>query len=502
MNLSDNLKKIRKEHNLSQEQLAEKLGVSRQSVSKWESGTAYPEMEKMLQLCQLFNLNIDELLNQDVKEVNNTKTAKNNINKFIDDFLDYVTKTINLFCSLTFKEKIKCLFEQLIIIGVISLVLLIIGSIASSIFESIVLFMPDKIYYPIYHLFEAIYLLFCLIFTIVLVCYIFKIRYLDYYVFVKNEKEAIDVEENDKEENDEEIQETKEEIKVIEKPKVVIRDPKHSGYKFISGLLKCLLFFVKFTFACIGLAFCFSMIAFVVVFAISFIFIRTGTLFLGLVLFLLGCILINLVILVLIYNFIISRKSKINKLAIIFISSLISIGLGIGYMTIGISKFEFIDSVDSKYYVLEEVKYNMEKDLFFEDYTNSIEFVESENSDIKIVYGHSLIHNVEFTKVNNGYYITTDYNLHEQSKIIKEVIDNFNDKKLISYEQPKITLYTTKENIDILKSNLDKYYEEQRENRIQEIINDYQNRIDELNNEILVKDNKIFELENNCNWVE
>ena len=58
MNLSDNLKKIRKEHNLSQEQLAEKLGVSRQSVSKWESGTAYPEMEKMLQLCQLFNLNI------------------------------------------------------------------------------------------------------------------------------------------------------------------------------------------------------------------------------------------------------------------------------------------------------------------------------------------------------------------------------------------------------------------------------------------------------------
>ena len=94
MNFSDNLKKIRKEHNLSQEQIAEQLGVSRQSVSKWESGQAYPEMDKMLQLCRLFNLNIDELLNQDIKEVNNTKQAKNNINKFIDDFLDYITKTL------------------------------------------------------------------------------------------------------------------------------------------------------------------------------------------------------------------------------------------------------------------------------------------------------------------------------------------------------------------------------------------------------------------------
>ena len=51
-NLSNNLKKIRKEHHLSQEQLADELGVSRQAISKWESGTAYPEMEKILQICE------------------------------------------------------------------------------------------------------------------------------------------------------------------------------------------------------------------------------------------------------------------------------------------------------------------------------------------------------------------------------------------------------------------------------------------------------------------
>ena len=60
-NFSDNLKKIRKDNNLSQEQLADQLGVSRQSVSKWESSQAYPEMDKVLQICEMFNLNVDEL---------------------------------------------------------------------------------------------------------------------------------------------------------------------------------------------------------------------------------------------------------------------------------------------------------------------------------------------------------------------------------------------------------------------------------------------------------
>ena len=57
---SENLKKIRKEHNLSQEQLADELGVSRQAISKWESAVAYPEMDKIIALCDKFNLNIED----------------------------------------------------------------------------------------------------------------------------------------------------------------------------------------------------------------------------------------------------------------------------------------------------------------------------------------------------------------------------------------------------------------------------------------------------------
>ena len=65
----ENLKKIRKDYNLSQEQLAEEIGVSRQAISKWESSLAYPEMDKILTLCNKFNLNVDDLLHKDISEI-------------------------------------------------------------------------------------------------------------------------------------------------------------------------------------------------------------------------------------------------------------------------------------------------------------------------------------------------------------------------------------------------------------------------------------------------
>ncbi|MCL1918255.1 MAG: helix-turn-helix domain-containing protein [Peptococcaceae bacterium] len=62
MGFSDNLKNIRRERNLSQEQLAELLNVSRQAVSKWEQDGGYPETEKLLQLSQKLDISLDALL--------------------------------------------------------------------------------------------------------------------------------------------------------------------------------------------------------------------------------------------------------------------------------------------------------------------------------------------------------------------------------------------------------------------------------------------------------
>lgn len=66
MAFPENLQYLRARDGLTQEQLAERLGVSRQSVSKWESGTSFPEMDKLLELCDLFSCNLDGLLRGDL----------------------------------------------------------------------------------------------------------------------------------------------------------------------------------------------------------------------------------------------------------------------------------------------------------------------------------------------------------------------------------------------------------------------------------------------------
>lgn len=67
MFLGSNLQYLRRESGgLTQEKLAEQIGVSRQTVSKWESGEAYPELHKLMDLCEIFHCRLDDLLRQDM----------------------------------------------------------------------------------------------------------------------------------------------------------------------------------------------------------------------------------------------------------------------------------------------------------------------------------------------------------------------------------------------------------------------------------------------------
>jgi len=65
---SDNLSSLRKINKMSQEELAEKVGVSRQTLSKWETGEAVPDIEKGKLLADVFDVSVDELLSFDSKE--------------------------------------------------------------------------------------------------------------------------------------------------------------------------------------------------------------------------------------------------------------------------------------------------------------------------------------------------------------------------------------------------------------------------------------------------
>ena len=66
MSFRDNLQHLRATHAMTQEQLALMLGVSRQSVTKWEAEKSYPEMDKLLKLCQIFDVTLDDLVQGDL----------------------------------------------------------------------------------------------------------------------------------------------------------------------------------------------------------------------------------------------------------------------------------------------------------------------------------------------------------------------------------------------------------------------------------------------------
>ena len=69
MELGKQIYELRKKANLSQEQLAEKVGVSRQTISKWELGETAPDIKQAQVLSQIFGVSLDELTGNDTKEV-------------------------------------------------------------------------------------------------------------------------------------------------------------------------------------------------------------------------------------------------------------------------------------------------------------------------------------------------------------------------------------------------------------------------------------------------
>lgn len=75
MSFGTNMQYLRKQQGMTQEELAEAMGVSRQTISKWESDTSYPEMEKLMQICGLFSCSMDTLMRGSLEANNRCDTA-------------------------------------------------------------------------------------------------------------------------------------------------------------------------------------------------------------------------------------------------------------------------------------------------------------------------------------------------------------------------------------------------------------------------------------------
>ncbi len=510
MNLAENLKRIRKENNLSQEQLAEKLGVSRQAVSKWESNQAYPEMDKVLQLAKMFNLNVDDLLNQNIKEVNNEKQSKMAINKYIDDFLGFFTKTIDMFSNMKSKDRFKCIFEQFIIIALLIIVFAIINVVVGNALLTIVSILPSHILNIFNSIFNGIYLIIALVLSIIILIHIFKVRYLDYYISI-DEKEVTEEKENikvEKEETDNKEPKNESKSQTLKKSeeKIIIRDPKHSEYKFISGMLKCLLFFVKAFTLCIVVALSISLICLVLSLVVSFLIAKTGLFFVGIFLSLLACIIINLILIIVLINFIMSKKSKKSMLLISFIVSLLILGTGIGMSIIGFTSFNYIDDINDDRYIKSEINISMSENLVIENYhyNSNIDYIEEDRSDIRIVYKHTKYYellgkNILYVDDNHiilGFALTDNNSF----KFARNIIKDINDKEVIDYFKTHIYIYASKDNIQKLKNNNNNYYK--RESYYNKLVDEntkYQNKIYELEEQLTNSKERLQYLESQLN---
>lgn len=190
MKFGDKLIALRKKKGLSQEELAEKLSVSRQSVSKWESNNTYPETDKIVQICNIFECSMDDLINDNITDITKIERKnKNNINVIVDSFLDFITKTINMFSRMSFISGFKCVIEMVIItIIMITLGLIIINF--SRYFFGFYPFDSIKGIEIINGILRNVLMIIWTIISIIVLVHVFKIRYLNYYdEIINNEKD-------------------------------------------------------------------------------------------------------------------------------------------------------------------------------------------------------------------------------------------------------------------------------------------------------------------------
>ena len=91
MELSKKIYQLRKLSGMTQEQLAEKLNISRQTLSKWENGTSIPDVESVVRLSVLFNTSLEELLLEEENHVEEEKT-QNHITEYNTLWTDFVNR--------------------------------------------------------------------------------------------------------------------------------------------------------------------------------------------------------------------------------------------------------------------------------------------------------------------------------------------------------------------------------------------------------------------------
>lgn len=453
MNFCNNLQKLRKKMNMSQEQLAEALGVTRQSVSKWGSGASYPEMDKLVALCKIFNCELDDLVNKNIDEVKDLSSSKKIIISFFKSIGDALTKTIKMIENFSFRELIKFICQICIIIIVIaicSIPFTILNSAISEIFYGYIGF--NIINSFIHFILTLIYSTF----AIVAFFYIYKVKFLDSIEIQNNDSKTI-INEEDK--------------KVFKKEKFVIKSNRIGILDFLMTLS---IWFLKFIFIVFMFPTVCMLIFMIICFIILIILIFKGLFLLGPILITLSISVFSIIILEILFNFIVNKSTNFKKVFIVCISSIVVSSIGTGFSIWYLTNLEIIDNVSSQYKIntKEEIIPMNDNLLIHDNYYGNIEYIEDNNIDnsVRIVVDYyKPIYSIKIINENNSIYIhLLNPKIVKVKKYVDEFINDLKSNKIYNYDklsEVKVKVYATRDNINKIKFN--------KEN----ISNDYDNTI-------------------------
>jgi transcriptional regulator with XRE-family HTH domain len=449
MRFSEKLPKLRKENNLSQEQLADRLGVSRQAVSKWESGNSYPDMEKMLQMCKILNCHLEDIM--DDGSIGDTKSKKEKIDivMCMNDFLSFITKSYNMFCSMKFIKKIECLVEM----AIIAIVLFTLGSVVYGVLQYIIygLIPLQVIWRPL----SKIIVLLIGTVSLIIFIHLFKIRYLDYYITIEdqNATEQTIEEPIDKKENGF--------YKENKKEKIIIRDPKHSTSKFIELISQIIVILIEILAIFIAIPVIVMFLGGIVGLVISIYHIMYGVIFLFIAIAIIGVVFLLYDLLELIYNFIMKREQHLKKVFIIGIAGLVICGLGIGLTICTYIEYDKVSNYTDEEYLTKTENIPMQENLYISRNINCDYKIDNSINDIKIeikyVNGIEIYTQVYTANTYNYLYFYYDRDMIDLYKILLQDIKN---KKIRDYNNSslmKIQITTSQENYDKLQENYKKF---------------------------------------------
>lgn len=453
MKFGENLQKLRKEKGISQEQLAEQLGVTRQSVSKWESGSSYPEMDKLVTICQIFSCDLDSLINKDIVQEKSKQEATSVVKTVIAETTSYIRKTIQLLEQSSLKEIIKIIAQILIIILVICLFRIpfsLIEDTISRIFYANNNAISDFFVRFWHFIFSAGYG----ILAIAAFLYIFKIKFLD--------KQEL-IEEAQKKENiEEKAVETMVSTKATDTKKERVKVAASiRNFSLLDLLVKLITICLKGCFLLFLLPVIFGTISTIIGLVLGIILIFKGLFLGGPLLFLIALVIFGIVVIELILNFVFNLKFSKRRIIITLITSIILGSIGIALSIWYILNLNVINDVPNIYKVVEkEEVYQMNDALLLRaDYYNT-SYIEDNTIGntvkVKLTYYENFTNADLVNEDNQIMLIYKDSSNINSKKLVDDFIKNLKDRKIYTYNHlgsVKIIITASKENINKLKQN-------------------------------------------------